>query len=489
MSDENVNYYQPSLGSLVGFDQIDTATGTPNIAVTGWSIEELRRFLLNQTDVNFPSAEFILRVQQLITAHENDFNNPHHTTLDQIVGDFVAQALGSITVGTVPAFPPFYSIDAQLGLPLGSLVPVTYSSSNLYRQSAGGWLVDTATDSQKIGTDYTLGTPGIPLFSEMTNIGLSGWNTATGALLGTSTSVLSAASLNYPFTFQLLSENPVTSQFGINLKMTQTLATGYTTSCFIHPNTATGFVRLYQPSDAANYVTVNLATGASVVTGTAMAAKTIKLPDGVIRVWVSFKSSDSVVDNMLRVVHLDTNQSNDGTRAGSFGRTLFAIAQPQTTESNLGHPTVVNLATDTTISELRLLLDRVGTPAVLPTMTLTMSLNMYPELSTAAVNDGTILLFDDLVITRDQTTIRVSVAGNPQFTSVILPGLNIISLSYSPTKLIFKDLASPRQEVSGTFPTLATNSVVVGPFGGYLRNLALYAQADTTQVVEFLTNG
>jgi len=485
----NLGYYQSSQGSLTGFDAANIPTNNPNIAVTGWSIEELRRFLLNQSDINFPSNEWILRVEQMIRDHENDFNNPHQTTLDQIVGDFVRQILGNITPGTIPDVSPFYSFDAITSLPLGTIFPATFTTNNLYRQTAGGWLVDPATESEIIGTDYISNRPGLPLFSGMTNITPVAWATTAGVTHNTTLSDMDDLTVSYPFTFKEVQETPVIGQFGVDIPMTQDLQVAYTTSFFVIPSALGGKIRIFQPNDPSNYIEVNLEDGNAAYFSDVMAGSTVRYVNGAIRVSVSFTSLVPTPDNKLRLIHINDGQSGDGTRQGSLGRHLFSIGQPQTTRAALNQPVMKNLATASSTSTFVPNFSKVSAPASLDNVIITMGLNLYPSLPLAPVIDPTIMSFGPLVISRDQKTIRVSVSGNPVFTSDILEGLNVITLSYSPTKLIFKDLANDRQSITGVYPVLPTTNVSFGPFGGYLHYVHFYAQADNNAVVEYLNNG
>lgn len=485
----NAGYYQSSQGSLSGFDSANLPAGNPNLAVTGWSVEQLRRFLLNQSDINFPSNEWILRVEQMIRDHENDFNNPHQTTLDQIVGDFVRQVLGNITPGTIPDVAPFYSFDAGLGLPLGQIFPATYTTSNLYRQTAGGWLADPSTESEIVGTDYISNRPGVPLFSGMTNITPANWASLVATRYNTSLSASTDTSISYPFTFQDVLETPVIGQFGIDIPMTQDLQVVYTTSFFINPSSLGGKLRIYQPGDPSNYAEINLEDGSIVFYANALAGTTIRYVNGVIRASISFTSLVPTPDNKLRLVHIDEDAEGNGTRQGSLGRHIFSIGQPQTTRAAINQPAMKNLAQAASTSTFVPNFARVNAPATLENVIVTMAINLYPTLPLAPIIDPTIMSFGPLVISRDQTTIRVAVNGNPIFSSDILEGLNVITLSYSPTKLIFKDLVAERQSITGTYPALPTNSISFGPFGGYLHAVAFYAQADNNQVVEYLNNG
>lgn len=485
----NLGYYKASRGSLSGFDKANLPTGNPNIVADGWSIEQLRAFLLNQSDVNFPSNEWILRIEQMIVDHENDFNNPHHTTLSQIAGDLTAAVLGGIIPGTVPNTAPFYSFDAAASLPLGSIFPATFTPTNLYRRTNGGWFSDVAGDTDPIGTDYVTGRPGVPLFPDMVNNVPSGWATLSGTNYNTTLVASTDTTLSYPQTFQDVNETAVTAPFGIDIPMNQSLQVAYTTTFLIKPTDVGGKLRIYTPDNPTNYMEVSLADGSAVYYADALIGDVIQYSDGVLRISVGFISSSSVAANKLRLIHLNDGQTGDGTRVGSLYRHLFSIGSPQCTGSLLNHPMVKNSANPATVSNLVLDLSVPGTPATLGSFMVTFSMYVQPMLDLAPVTQPTVLSFGDLVITRTQSTFVVTVASTVVFTSDILPGLNVLTLSYSPTKLIFKDLANDRQTVIGSYAPINTTNVYFGKFGGYLHHVAFYPQADNALTVEYLTNG
>lgn len=490
MSDNpNAGYYQSSRGSLSGFDQIDIPTGNPNLREVGWSLENLRKFLTNQNGANFPSPESLALIEQRIRDHLEDTDNPHKTSLNQIVGSIVEEVLGNITSGTIPEKPPVYSYFASLGLPLNTICPATFTSANLFRKVAGGWLIDADSESDVIGTDFTSGCPGIPLFSNMNNIVLTDWVTNASTRLNTTISITDDDTLHYPFSFYEVRETPVTALFGVDIPMTQDLQVSYTTNFHILPSVVGGSVRIYQPGDPTNYAVLNLTTGALVFEGDALTGTAYRSQDGVIRVSIGFTSLQPTADNRLRVVHLNPSITGDGTRTGSNGRFIFSIAHPQATTASINQPTMVDTSAPATTSVFGLDFAKVGIPATIDRFILTLTLDMFPKNPLASVIDPNILTFGNLLITRDQTQIRVSVGGNTLFTSDILEGFNRISLSYSPTKIIFKDLQEARQVATGTYASLPTTAVTMGPFGGYLCDVSLYAQEDRALTLEFLTNG
>lgn len=489
MSDaDNSGNFRPSQGSLTGFDSVKPSNTDNNLAVLGVSATNLMDYLRNQNDLNFPSPDWILSVQQQILDHISDHNNPHKTTLAQIEPDFTGKILGAIVPGTVPETIPFYSFDARYELPLGTIFPATYTSSNIYRQTSGGWLVNPSQEADVIGTDYISNRAGIPLFSGMTNIVPSNWDSTSNTLINTAIGTLVDPTINYPFAFKEITETPNTGLFGFDIPMTQGLQVAYTTSFFVKPSLSLGKLRIYQPSDPATYMEVNLTDGSFAVYSDVMTGNVVRYVSGVLRISLNYISKNPTPDNKLRIVHLNTGATGDGTRTGSLGRKLFSIANPITTRAALDQPAMIDLTQPASTSTFVPKMTAIGFPATLQNVTVSMALTLHPSSLQAPVTDPTIMTFGNLIISRDQRTIRVAVNGVQLFSTPILEGYNVITLSYAADKLVFKDLANPRQEATGTFAPLSTSTISFGPFGGYLNNVAFYAQSDTSGLVEFLNN-
>ena len=484
--DPNANYYQPSQGSLTGFDSANLPQGNPNLAVTGWSLEQLRAFLLNVNAVNFPSPEWVQSIEQQILAHEANYNNPHHVTLDQIVGDFVTEVIGSVIPGTPPELPPFFSFDAICALPLGDIFPASFTTANIYRVTEGGVFVNPTTETEVIGSTYLTNRATLPLFSAFSTIVPAGWETQINTVINTTLSTPANPRLFYPFTFHLVSETAVTGSFGYQIPATEALATTYTATFFVLPTSLGGSLIIHQPSDTTNTMTVNLVDGTFTFTGTAVTGQTTVLPDGVIWISFSYISSSVTADNFIQVVHQNSGDTTP-VRQGTNGRALFSIAGAQVSTQTINQPVLISSASPGSAGPLTLNFSVIPVPTTLSNFMVTLSLELYPTLT--APTDTAILTFGALTITRDASTIYVKVSGVTVFTSTILAGLNNLSLSYSPTQLSFKDLANDRSTVSGTYPALSTASVTMGPCGGYVHYIAFYGLSDTASCLEFLTNG
>lgn len=486
MSDDpNYGYFQPSPGSISGFDSANIPSTNSNIAVEGWSFERLRQFLQNQSAINFPTNQFLLSVETLIANHLADFNNPHHVTLDQIVGDFVTEVLGSVVPGTVPDRAPFYVFDARVELPIGDIFPATYTTTNLYRTTSSGVYVDPNTASEKLWTDYAVENGGFPLYSQLTSIVAPSWATLPSTPANTIMPVVTGTA--YPFPIYQVKETDIVATFGIQLPITEALGTPYTLNVFIKDGGQMGTVRFYQPSTATSYFEVELSTGASIASDGTISGVTSMTSDGMIKVSFSYTSQPITADNVVVMTHVDEGAAV-AQRQGQDGRSLFYVAMPQQNTACGQQPVLINPSQPGTTSVFTANLGASGVPATLANVIVGLSFVMSTKAAAAAITDTTLFSFDALQITRDQTNLYVKVSGTQVFTSVIQEGWNKITLSYSPTTLIYKDLVNNRQTATGVYPALSTTSVTSGPCEAYLHGLVFYAQADLQACVEYITN-
>lgn len=486
--DSQGNYYQSSLGSISGFNQTNLPSDSFNLTRVGWSIDQLQQFLLNISDVNFPTDDWVRKVDELITSHITDYNNPHHVTLDQIISDFTRDVLNNIVAGTPPNIPPFFAYDAICPLPLNEVYPAAYSYSNLYTMNEGGVLQNRTQDSELLGTDQVTGVAGLPLFLSFTNSVPANWATRPSTPLNTTITLRPSTNLFYPFGFYAVSENTGNGPFGINLPFTSNLNQVYTVSFFLLPTIVGGSIVINQQGNIADTATIDLLNHTVTTSSDAIMAQIYSYASGVIRVTASFTASVNSTTNNVIITHLNP-EATTTSRSGQANRQIFSIGNPTVAPTSINHPIILNAAAPALTSDLTLSLAAVSAPASFNELMITLTFDLYPTLDSDTTIFGKLLSFGSLSIQRDQTHLYVYKGSNKIFTSKILEGLNIVSLSYSSTKIIFKDLASPRQTVTGSFSPLATNSVYLGKCNGYLRSLAFYAAQDNNQCVEFLTNG
>jgi len=482
--------FNPATGSLVGFNKVVGLGGEDpnNIVKNGFSLDNLAAFLRNENGGNFPTAESLIEIAQQVQDHIGDFTNPHHTTLDQIMKNLVEDLYYNVTAGSPPSIPACYSFQSDLGFTFGTILKETYTSSGLYRQVDSGTFKAVSTDTLPVGTDYISNRAGIPLFATMNDVISPTWNTNTGYRVNTDL-VLDNAKLSFPDPFYRVEETPVTGDFSFDVGIVEDLQTVYTAAMLIAPGAVGGLLKIYQPSDLQNYLILDLTNATIDAHGTAMAGHVVQKASGVMWVSVTFTSGNPTADQRIRLTHL--NVANDGTqsstRSGSQGRQLFSIASPQASKSPLNPPMMS--ATTATMSALTVPLTTLGIPTQLPECMVTLKFSTFPQLLGAANLASSVLTLGALTITRDQTQFSVALNGSLIAQAPILPGLNALSVSYSATQIVVKSLSTDRQVVTGSYPALSTQTMAFGPFDGFLHSSAIYAEADLTKCVEYLTNG
>ena len=484
----NTNYYQPMMGSLTGFTSIDLPTTNPNPLVTGWSIEQLRAYLLNLDQQNFPSKDWLIEIDGEITTHVNNLSNPHQVTLAQINSNYVENIMGSLVPGTPPQQQPFFSFYPALELPLGTMVPVTNSTTNLYRLNDSGQFVDPNSEPNYIGTDFILGFGALPLYANVTNLVVSNWPYQIGGTINTTyTSTLNHAYC--PGTLFNIFEEADNGTFGVMIP-TSPLdgSTLYTTTLFLLGTTNPGFVIIQQPSNSVDFINLSLVDGTFTTSTDAMVVESIMYPNGVIRVSFSYMTS-TTPDNAIQVLFYDSYLPI-GDRNGVNNRPIFSISTPVTSGGHhLGHPIPINQTLPAVMNGLSINSNSVISTPTLSNVMITLSL----YLTTLPPNPGTVdtptfFTFGALSLNRDHTNVYLNINGNVVAQSPIVLGINNFAISYSPTTVIFKDSFNPRQTVSGAYAPLSTSNIGMGPAWGYLISNTLYAISDNNECVEFLVN-
>jgi hypothetical protein len=486
--DPNTNYFQPSFGSLTGFDSVETVINQ-DYPKLGWSVEQLRSLLLNENEMYFPSKEWVMQVEQALKDHITNFNNPHNLTLDQITTNFIEDILASSSKGTIPNIPPFYSFDANTELPIGDIFPATYSNSNLYRLGNSGKLTIASSESLKPYSDYRNTQGGIPLFSSVTPLIDDTWfsntNTPINTLLIENDSLTGEYAVGN--TYDVV-ETDNQSIFGITIPFTQSPGVGYSCSFIVQPYAIKGILRIYQPSDPTKYAVVSLTNGVYYTTSSDVTCETFVYASGAIGISFGCTALSPTPDNKINVIY-----SNEGdtsfVRIGQYGRRMFSISRPSASTAGLNQPIHVDPTTVATTTNFTLDSSKISMPSTMSNVMIGLNLMVYPLLASAPLVDTNVFTFGALTITRDRTTFYLKLSGTTIATTPIRNGINTLVVSYSPTAIIFKDRIAPRQTFAGTYSPLNTTGITVNRFGGYLLSHVMYASSDSDHAVEFLANG
>jgi hypothetical protein len=481
------NYYQPAQGSLVGFDGGVLDNVDPTLAKSGWSIEQIRRFLLNESGSNFPTIERVDEIEELILRHINDTNNPHNVSTTAITQDVTNNILSGFVPGTPPASTPFFAYDAACPIPMDSVYPATYSSTNFYRTVEGGRLVNPATEVDKLHIDATNGVAGLPLYSGLSNIVPSNWPTSAGLMVNTRVTKVTNDTIDYPFDFYRVDETNATGDFGVSIPASMMASNVYTFTIFLQPLYAGGYFAIKQVGNDAAVMLINSDTGDFVLGSTSVQGDVTVYPSGVMKVSYTFVASTGG-SNRVQVLHRQT-MGSEASRIGRNGQILFMMGLPLVSTSPIGTPLPVNTAAAASATALTPKLNTLGVPATLSRFMVSMSLIFRKQLGALPITDTVLFQFGGLALTRDATKVYLKLDGVTLFTSTITNGLNAFSVSYSPTEILFKDIAANKQKVTGSYAALSTTNVKVGPCAGHLRQFLLYPEQDSSKHLEFLTNG
>lgn len=489
MNDPTINrgYFQPSQGSLTGFTDINLPQGNPKLSRTGWSLDQLYDFLTNQSDINFPTEDFVRRVDELINSHINNFNNPHRVTLDQITGNVVGDILGNVIPGTVPELPPFFSYEGECPLPLEDIYPASFSSDNLYRMTPGGVFIDPDTEQVNLGVDYLTGRGGIPLFSSISNLVSNDWSANPSYLINSRITLATLPTLGYPFPFYLVSETNLTGNFGVYIPHTRQANTDYTLSFFLLPTVEVGTIVIRQENAPTETMEIDLKSKSFSLLSPNLLGDVFIYASGVMRVSLTFKATQSQQSLVLQILHRNENETSL-QRVGQDGRALFYYANPTVSTNFINQPVFINNNQSLTTSPLVFDLSRIDVPDRLSDVTITASFNLYPSTNNKTVNDSLILQFGALALERDANNVYLKLNGNIITQALLLSGLNVFSISYAPTMIQFKTLNGSKQKFPGAYDSLLTNILKAGPCSGYIYNLAIYALSDTNKTLEYLTN-
>ena len=482
-------YFQPSLGSLTGFDSISLTTpptGIEQLPLQGWSIETLRAFLLNFNEMNFPSKSWIIQVEDDIINHLDNVSNPHNVTLDQINASLIGDVLPGLIPGTVPYVAPFYAFYATNELPLTDIVPATHTSTNMYRLTRAGQFVDPSTEVVNVGSDYIIGDGGIPLFAPYTNLIPTNWE-PTLVLTNVTATLDTTSDLGYmPSPAYLIEEQDAVGSFSTAIPIALVANTTYSMVWFIAPQVQNGYLRVYFPNNPTLFAVVPFNSVLPVTNTTNPMFDIRTMPNGNIRVAVTFNSGSTPATSIV-MAYSDYNDVWNN-RVGFPSRPIYSISSPVLSTSSALQPIPIVSGVTTSSSTFVPSMNLVTTATALPDITIALDLYMAPSIAGTVMTDTTLLAMDKLLLARDAINIVLYYNGTQLFTAPIVQGLNSIAVSYSSSEIILLTNNSQRQTVTGAYGSLLITSPAVGPCGGYLLSLTMYAMADGDHCLEFLLN-
>lgn len=484
--DTNLVYYRSTPGTIAGFDSVSTGSNGLDLTTGGFSLDNLRAFLLNENEENFVSKEWMLQLEDIIYSHKANQNNPHNVTIDQVTSAFSADILGSLFPGTVPDVPPFFSFIAGLELPLGTIVPATYSQTNRLRMTPGGALIDPNAESAVVHTTYDPGVGGIALFSPTTNYSYYPWSSFAQAAVNVTIGSQYAVT-NMPFMLRQIMETSVFNVFGVDISIPMTASNYYTTSFFYKKEMPGTILRFFKNNSPNDFTTVYMDSEIIAVTGDGPSVKITQNNGSTCRLSVGYQAEDSNPSTLLSIRHYREDM-DIGPRNGFPGRVIFSMGHVFTTKNMLNQPTPIDISVGGSSTNLVFNFSDVTSVNQLDALTGSFIYDFSLGEAGRTLVGTSIATIDVLTFVRDATTVYLKVSGTTVAQMPLQEGINSFAFSYTRGKISFKCNDIPRVDVTGTYPRLNLTTFTFGQCEGYLVSSTLYAMGDNHQTLEFLTD-
>lgn len=499
------------VGSLVGFDTVDTPTDPTNLSESGWSRMQLVEFLLNLYDKIGPSG--MRKLRQQILNHIHNYNNPHQDDLSGMADDIINRLLNNITSGTIPRTYPTYSLAPDLELGITLLGLAVSRASPIYVINRAGML--TLLDVNVLAVDWASGTATIPCWGAYNRLRPNmNWSDTSESPVNTSAVQATGARYDMPLaggTYMTISETGVVEEFGLTSTFTRDQAGPCTWSCFLRPGRRNGYaaVSIDQFSDAPILVSLVDGTILGKNYSDSMIVYGERIPGGWVRVGVHFVAAAQ--DYTVRVAHLLTDDlladDPNALTLGENSQVPFVIPASATTRQGI----VGSVCFDACIFQIT---DTAGMAPVIPdgqssvaatTITVSDAGGEFP--TSEMMGDVGILTYGSLaplsetVCTIGPITIEnlgsslkttCNLNDKPYFSSLPITAEQLTVAAFSQNAQQYRSKFSDKDcdTYNGAF-TIAEpfDTLTIGPFSGAISEVVLYRLSDVSSDLEFLTNG
>ena len=468
--------YTPAQGSISGFDQIIDDTLT-TILKKGWSKEQLHQAILNlREQVGVSGVQTLLK---LLSAHLVDYNNPHKVTIAQVTSDIIAQLLKPILPGTPPSTPPIFALYPELQVDMAFL-PAVYSGA-AGADGTFGFQVPNAAGyyANKTGTVIPTGlrgtAPVIPMITAVDQTGLSVVTTPTaGSAASTTAPTIPPIAAGLVFS-GMVADKTAPTAVGIQMAITAPAAASPTVTLYVSPDSAVKSLLLTRGTATVVFDLV-LGTATSDTPSTDI-GDIEKLPNGIFRITHSFVQST--------VLPITLTASLAGGAAYTENQAAFAYAPPQITNTDGSVPPLVSGETVLTKSTLTCtFLDVLSTDVA---MSLTLA-----SLPNPARQETPILTFGGITVSTTASGYKIGTnTGTVYFHETSQSSTFVrMAFSLSKTRLCIKFRGEDKFVALGDFSALipTTTSFTMTDFQGDIRDMAIYAESDRDQLLEFLTD-
>ena len=465
--------FTPAQGSITGFDQIIDDTIT-TILTKGWSKEQLHQAILNlREQVGTSGVQTLLK---LLSAHLQDFNNPHKVTIAQVASDVIAQILSPILPGTPPSTPPIFALFPELTVP-SDYLPVVYSGAQTSDQKFGFETPNYAgTYAEKPDGLLPTGLYGdIPIIPMITDVDTSSLSIAQTPLAG---SAVTAATSPTGYTV-LSADGSGPTTVGISEVITAPLNVPLTMTRFVIPDKNTTFITITR-GPASITIDLNALTTLSTNPSTDV-GDVERLPNGTIRITHCFTPTDTTP------VVTAFSVSPTSTPATVFTNAQVAATISPAQLTNTIGSTPPLLDGEPTVSKSTL----VGTfPDVIEKdLTLALTLASLPYAGKA---ETVILTLGGISISVTPMGYKIATtSGTAHFLSTEQNAAFVrMAVSLSATRLCIKFRGEAKFVATGDFTALlpTDTTFTLTDFQGGIRDIVLYAESDRDQLLEFLTD-
>lgn len=465
-------------GSITGFDQIVDETVT-SILTKGWSKEQLHQAILNFKDTY--GKDGLNQLLSILMAHLSDFNNPHRVTIDQVTGDIIELLLAPILKGTPPSTPPIFGINPNIRVP-ASLLMYGYNGGLDANGKYAYGLVSpsgriSAPDPAFLPVDMAYGTPYLPLTPALTAPESDVTLTPTpGTVLG------STPDDGYHL-------GPSMSLIPYQADKGGASAIGFTAPITVNTTTGTSFTFFVRPADQTKMIvltnngnTIEFDTTANTIASSSLdfVGELYVLTNGCYRVGVTLAKTGSPTITVS--AYNTTEYANPGTIAqGVIG---MWCTHPVVTDTPAPIPVMLSRTTSTTASAITCTVP----PAIATDM---MCVCVLSALPTSLPQDALVFSLGGIDVRFNGTVFTIITNTGAQYsTSGDMTQFTKLAFSVSKTRLCMKFQNKAKVVIPGDFSSLAFtgSSFTIGNLCGGVISLALYAESDRDQMLEFLTD-
>ena len=464
--------FTPAQGSISGFDSIIDDTLT-TILTKGWSKEQLHQAILNlREQVGTSGVQTLLK---LLSAHLSDYNNPHKVTIAQIASDVIAQLLNPILPGTPPSTPPIFALYPELPVQMEYL-PFAYTGAADANDVYGLLVPNNAGSYGGKPTDIIphdlVGTaPVIPMITAIDTT-----KVATTETLLTGTQSVTSTRTGFS---GLVADGTSPKQVGFQEVITAPLNTPLTMTHYVIPDTGVTFIILTRGT-ATIIVDLTAVTALSNTPSTDI-GDVERLPNGTYRITHCFTPTDATPIT----VAAQQGATVDAPVAFTNAQPAFLRRVTLITDTIGPVPPLADGVTTLTKSVLT------GTFLDVLEKAVTVSLTLA-SLPNPNKVETPILVFGGVTVSTTPTGYKIATnTGTSYFLETSQTNVFVrMAFSLSATRLCIKFRDEAKMVITGDFTTLlpTTNTFTLTDFHGAIRDMAIYAEADRDQLLEFLTD-